>query len=89
MNMCQRFKAQTSATTRRNATATSIFDLYNQGEFEAICDELRRPGVTKQQFAAMYANAIKSKEKGGFLHIDRMAAVAPYSANMVRPFPID
>lgn len=89
MNLAQRFKGQLSATIRRNATASSIFDLFNHGEYEAVREEMRRPGVSKKQFDAMYKAAVTSRDKGGFLHIDRMpAAGAPYSSNMVEPYPL-
>lgn len=89
MNLAQRFKSQLSATVRRNATDTTVFDLYNDGEYQAVRDEMRRPGVSKDQFAAMYRTAITSQPKGGFLHVSRMNPHgAPYSASLKTVFPL-
>jgi len=89
VNLCQRFKGQLSATARRNATCTSVFDLHNSGEYNAVREELSRPGVTRHQFDAMYKEAT-SREKGGFLHIDRLNRHgAPYTSGLSRVFPAE
>lgn len=81
MNLAQRYKQQLSTTVRRNATHTTIFDTFNQGEYLSVQDELRRPGVTRKQFEAMYKDATTKVEKGGALTISRLNNYgAPYSS---------